>query len=388
MNKSLFITALSLLASVSASAQFNGAGYYRVGNVGLKNLMQKDCYVRITDSKINVIEQQGTGQDFEPLQLVEGLDDAIASPNSVIYAYGTASNLKLEAQGTNVSDVAQGRTMQLSSVGTSYTLSTVAAGATVYLYTTTRLFIDHYIGTTKSASKKAYSYWNIIPITVEGDNYVGVKPTLNAGGRYYAPYYASYPFKLHSAGMKAYYVSAYDNEHFQLEEITQEVIPAATPVLIECASQNVSDNRLELVTGSYSAVSDNRLSGVYFCNDFISESFSPGCRTQFDAGTMRVWNVENDQLVLSTATDLLHTDKFDSDNVLRYLNANQSYLSVPAGIANTMTIGTVGIADVKAEGGVAEPVSYVSADGSTNNSLQPGVNIVKYSDGTVRKIIK
>ena len=53
-----------------------------------------------------------------------------------------------------------------------------------------------------------------------------------------------------------------------------------------------------------------------------------------------------------------------------------------------VSILTVGIADVKAEGGVAEPVSYVSADGSTNNSLQPGVNIVKYSDGTVRKIIK
>ncbi len=388
MKKILLTTVLTTGMAMSALAQYDGAGYYRVRNVGLLNLASRDCYTYVTDNKFEVITQAGTGQTFEPLQLWEGLDEAIASPASVIYASGTADNIKLSGQETNVTDFTGGRKLVLSTIGTVHRLSTTAAGATVYLYTTTNIYGKHYVGTTVSASNVAYSYWHVLPITTDGDNYVGVKPTMSAGGKYYAPYYASYPFKLHSAGMKAYIVSNYDNQHFELSEVTQEVIPAATPVLIECSTENVSDNRLELLTGSYAALAGNKLSGVYFCNDFISPSYSPGARTQFDESAMRVWNVENDQLVLSTSTELLHKSYYSSESAYRYLNANQSYLTVPATAASTMTIGTVGIADVSSDVADAIVVSYTTADGKEYREPQPGLNIVRYSDGTVRKYVK
>lgn len=387
MKKFLLTVTLTLAATAFCHAQFTGEGYYRVRNVGLQKINSKDNYVYATDSKINVIEQNGTGQTFEPLQLWEGLDNAIASPATVIYATGTVNDLKLAAQSIDVTQITGGRVLKLNSTGNFYRISTVAAGASIYLYSTSKVYANHFIGTTVANSNIAYSYWEVLPITTDGDNYVGVKPTLNAAGKYYAPYYAAYPFKLHSQGMKAYYVSYSNNTSFMLTEIEQEVIPAGTPVLIECASDNISDNRLELLTGDYAAIADNKLSGVYFCNDFISEDASTSARTRFDASAMRVWNVENDQLVLSTATDQLHTSYYASEAAYRYLKANQSYLPVSAGAASTLTISADAIIDVKDNAVTAVPVSYTALDGTTDVTPFPGVNIVKYSDGSVAKVV-
>gem|GEM_PF-6885655 len=95
MKKILLTTVLTTGMAMSALAQYDGAGYYRVRNVGLLNLASRDCYTYVTDNKFEVITQAGTGQTFEPLQLWEGLDEAIESPASVIYASGTADNIKL-----------------------------------------------------------------------------------------------------------------------------------------------------------------------------------------------------------------------------------------------------------------------------------------------------
>lgn len=57
-------------------------------------------------------------------------------------------------------------------------------------------------------------------------------------------------------------------------------------------------------------------------------------------------------------------------------------------ISVTVTVGTdTGISDVNAaEGGVTE-VARFTVDGKRLDRPQPGVNIVRMSDGTVRKVV-
>ena len=191
------------------------------------------------------------------------------------------------------------------------------------------------LGTTGNG---AYRRWIVEPIDVASDNYFGIKPSITAGGKHYAPFYADFPFSFASTGMKAYYVSKIDGNIAVLKEVTTEVIPASTPLLIECSSTNQSDNRLNLLTGTYSLPAGNLLKGVYFCNEFRNTSHD--AITAFNAETMRVWNVNAEgKLVLNDNTANLHTSFFTNDTQ-RYLNANQSYLPVSAGTPSELEIMT------------------------------------------------
>ena len=395
MKKRFLLTAAVSVMTLAASAQLQGDGYYRVYNLGLQTLKNKKCYTWVAADKVLIVNQAGTGQRFDAIELwSKTVKSPISEPASVIYATLNGSNIDLEAQGTSVSRMTDCKlTLAQNGTANSYTLSTVQAGCTLYLWAYTNKSAKHYIATTITNNSVAYKFWGVEPVSSSSDNYFGVQPTLEANGKYYAPFYASFPFKFASQGMKAYYVSSVDNDHYTLEEITTEVKPGATPMIIECSSNNVSDNRLDLLHGSYPAVKGNKLSGVYFCNDFYEDS--RGIRTTFDPATMRVWNVENGQLVLSTATDNLHSSyyagkaNFPGELYNGYLNANQSYLTVSASASQTLTAGTTGVNDLNASAEAAKPVRYTTAGGMTVDAPQKGMGvvIVKYSDGTVRSVV-
>ena len=156
------------------------------------------------------------------------------------------------------------------------------------------------------------------------DNYFGLAPTIELNGKYYQPFYAAFPFTL-SEGMKAYYISKVLPSAAILSEITGTV-PASTPVLIECSSANTESNKLTLQMENATAISGNQLKGVYFNNP--DRQKSKDARTAYDPSTMRVLTVKDGKLVYAT------------DNSLDYLPANQSYLKVPAGTAETLTVMT------------------------------------------------
>lgn len=72
--------------------------------------------------------------------------------------------------------------------------------------------------------------------------------------------------------MKAYYIGRhyYDTNHVEepiaeLIEITDDKIPAATPVIIQCASNNVANNKVTLLEEELSPISNNPLKGRIFC---------------------------------------------------------------------------------------------------------------------------
>lgn len=388
--KKFLLALFTAAVSSAAVAQVNGDGYYRVTNLGRQVLNKQTCYVYVDYNQARIISQAGTGQNFEPIAIYQDTKRSpISDPASIIYAKLNGSNVDLEAQGTSVSQMtSQKLTLTQNGTVNSYQLSTIKSGMTMYLWMSSNEIVNHYIATTNTSNQIPYKFWAITPVSSSSDNYFGVKPILNADGKHYAPFYASFPFKFASSGMKAYCVKNFDDEHFALEEITSEVKPGKTPMIIECSSEDPSDNRLDLLYGNYGSVSGNKLSGVFFCNDYIS-GYSD-VRTQFDAKTMRVWNVENGKLVLSTSDANLFKSMFASDANKRFVKANQSYLKVPSTANQTLTIGNPsGVDGVKTTEEAAEAVSYSTLDGMKIDAPKAGMGVivVKYNDGTARKVV-
>lgn len=101
-----------------------------------------------------------------------------------------------------------------------------------------------------------HAYWTLEP--VDADNYFTVKPNTNAGknGKYYSSTYLDFPFKITGTNVSAVY--AVDNNRVQngtkadgtkYKYVTfnkvQDVVPAATPVIIEF-NQSTVDKTLAL----------------------------------------------------------------------------------------------------------------------------------------------
>ena len=322
------------MVTVLADAQLSGSGFYRVKNYGTDN------YFRVCDNT-GSINYAATTADMAAIQLWNGLDASLSEPGSVLYFENKGGNYwDITSQGTGVYKII-GRYVEIKTTGTKdnltfYQVSTTESGVTLYLSDVGGWGGDfNTLGTT---GKGATRRWLVEPIDASTDSYFGVSPSISASGKYYAPFYADFAFSFASSGMKAYYVSKVDGDIAVLSEVTADVIPASTPLIIECSSTDKSDNRLNLLTGKYNAVSGNVLKGVYFCNEFRENS--KDAITAFDASSMRVWGVSAEgKLTLNSETSALHVNWWgDDDN--RYLNANQSYLPVASGTASEMTLMT------------------------------------------------
>ena len=407
MKNKLILYALNffLLFSICAYAQDINPGYYRVTNLGLFShggtargqTVYEKCYAYVANGSYHMATGSGAKQNIESLQLWTGIDNAVVSPQTVIYIAKNGSNYNLEAQGTSVSQMTsyEIKVSQVSGTNDTYTLTTNVAGAgevSLWVDKTKKgrydmegrteddegktLYPTHYQATTTSQGADSYKQWQIVPISTSSDNYVAVKACLKVKDeedetkfKYYAPYYASYPFKLVSPGMKAYYVSSITDKKYTLQEITNEVIPAATPVIIECPSDKPIDCKIEPLRGNYGGISGNKLKGVFFCNLSMSPKEYSDCRTEFKKESMRVWAVKDDKLILTNNPDNTRAVPLALSGFSGlWLRANESYLAdvpsttaaelVSAGKATTISFDTDGgteVADII--GGEGEPVT-------------------------------
>ena len=170
--------------------------------------------------------------------------------------------------------------------------------------------------------------------------------------------------------------------NFTLEEIKDEVIPFATPVIIRCNSANPEDNKIEPVIGGYDVIENNWLGGVYCSLVGVAGHTNV---TPYNPSTMRVLGLDSKgDIAFINAKDrpeLLVTDRYGA----QYLRGNKAYLKVNPGDADVMTIGGTGIKDIK---------SVTSASGSiytlTGVRLPEGITPksgVYIKDGK-KKIIK
>lgn len=396
MNKTLISLALAGLAALPANAQLNGNGYYRIKNA------KTGRYMTLCDNHSRGVNTATTEAETGALETRKNKSDIISDPGSVFYIQNiSGKQYNIKAQGADMHSMTD-YYINLSAssyVKGAYRAYQTSSGYTLYLADCcTNPFTSNsdnsYV--TTDGDKANIKDWEIIPVSTETDNFIGITPNIKAGGKYYASYYTGFAYNLVSSGMKAYYISKVDEQSgvAVYKEITGSV-PEKTPVLIECSSPNAEDNKIEPLTNSMKAVSGNKLTGVFFCvGNMWTNHYNS---VQFDAATMRTLNAENDKLTLNTAEDLMTSTEIclvpgsnkDKDYVFRNtIPHNTCYLKVAEGTATSMQLMseeeyTTGINEITADDGLQPANVYnmngviVRSNATSTDGLAKGVYLFK-----------
>ncbi len=310
--KRLLLLSIAASATLFASADLNGPGYYRVHNY------KSERYVSVVDNK-GRIDYMNTTADLNAIKLQKDMEAVCADPASVLYISGKGgTQYQIEAQGTGIYQIIS-HYINLKPIGTTngkalYNAYGEMNGVIKYLGDS-NFILTKDLGTMATHAKNDYIKWLITPISSDGDNYFGIKPTIEIDGKYYTAMYTHFPYTPKSKGMKVYYLKDHWNGMLLAEEL-KGTVPAGTPVWIECSTPDATTNRVE-VGGSGTKPAQNYLKGVYF-NCSVSSSHIN--RKPYNKETMRV---------LGKCSD--GTLGFIQDNELEYIPANSCYITVDPG---------------------------------------------------------
>ena len=325
MKKHLLLVFFSLLSVTAVNADDPADGFYRVHN------LKTGRYVYVTDNT-GKINYQARDADMGAIQLWKDHDRTISDPASIIYLQykGVSSGGKyydLQCQGTGVHEIINYYVYLHESKGT-YQL--YAEGKYLCDNETT----DREQGAMGMDRTGDYRRWVSDMIAVDSDEYFGINPSVKYGSRYFQPFFADFGFSPYSDGVKVWYISKIDTACIVISELDNEVIPARTPVIIECSSKYPTNNRIDLKYSYDAGPEDNLLNGVFFNNP--NRSKSSDARTEFDPSTMRVLGITSD----GKLGYVLSTVKADSKNGKQYLEANQSYLIVGENMPEELPVVT------------------------------------------------
>lgn len=312
--KRIFLSVFLASLSLAAIAQYVGDGYYRVHN------KQTSRYIYVLDNtgSINI---STASADMGAVELHKDTARLHHDPACILYAHQvSAGKYDLKAQGTGVHDIIGYYVDVYQKADGSYQV--YAEGKYLDDNETTSRDLG-YLGTERTGD---YRCWYINQVN-NTDQYFGVLPTIQLGNKYYKPFYASFPFACASAGMHIYYISKVYDSAAILTEATG-IIPAATPVFIECSAPNPWKNKLTIGGSATASVTGNKMGGVYF-NNPIRVKKSHDARTAFNPATMRTLAVSPDGRLC-----------FTNNNGLVYLPANESYLNVPTTAGDTLFVMT------------------------------------------------
>ena len=294
-------------------------------------------YISIADndkSHYNISLEGGGKKTLGGLKAYKSWDDVRTYPSCVLYIRNVSgNNYDLEGQGSSLSKLTGGKLYAtLTPNGDGSYKATGTYGITVTLgdNSTDTGKSESYLAT---AAPEKLSNWIPVPVNT-GDNYFGIKPDVQADGAYYGTIFAGFAFKLASSGMRAYYISEASGSKITLKEISG-TIPAKTPVIIKCSSNDPASNKIEPVASGGSAISDNKLEGVYCATTTLKFTTV----TLYDPTKMRIIGSDNGKLafVKASADDLFEN---------KYLRANKAYLKVSSGSADIMTESGTGITTI------------------------------------------
>lgn len=322
MKKSL-LTAILACSAISISLADDApleSGYYRVKNY------KTNRFIYVYDNTGSINAAAGSA-DVGALELWKNPDKPVSDPASILYANYIGDNGKggfsynVEAQGTSVHEII------------SYYVSVIRESGQLKIYASVGGFTKYLDDEESNPNRDKgamgfnregdYRKWTELPLDASSDNYFGLAPVISANGKYYQPFYASFPFNFASAGMKAFYVKEYNEvENIAVIAEINGDVPGAMPVIVECSSDQPTDNRFNLLRNNAAPLADNQLQGVYFQNDRRKN------RLANDPVTMRVLTTDASGKLVFSTTDA------------EYMPANQSYLLVPAGSPDVVTIMT------------------------------------------------
>lgn len=170
-------------------------------------------------------------------------------------------------------------------------------------------------------------HWRIIDLTEDGhENYFGAYPKANTlfSGKYYTTMYAAFPYKCLD-GVRAFVVSNINkNGTLQLTEISSGIVPAKTPVILQCSTTSPATNRLLPLLDNIAAYSGtNYLKGEIWLKDYTKQESA--YRKSFDATTMRVLSYNACSFDNVNNTDYLSGG---GTGVLPYIANNTAYLDL------------------------------------------------------------
>ncbi len=254
--KKLILLLFAIASAVSTMAQLAGDGYYRVQNTYTVR------YIRIIDNT-GRIDYSSTSVDLGSLVTIRNFANVVSDPSSIIYISNAGSGFDLYGQGCSTYSII-GYYLQIkeNTGGGSYKCYATKSGLTKYLADEISSYDDGVVLTNSTRSRD----WYIKPVNQVDTLCFGLQPEIQVNGKYYLSLYASFPFSFASEGMKAYYIKQANRGLAVYQQITSDVIPAATPVIIECSSNDPYSNKLNLLTSTATPPSDNLLNGVYFRN--------------------------------------------------------------------------------------------------------------------------
>lgn len=306
-----------LFSSLPLFADLGEDGYYRVQNAVTKR------YAYLLDNK-GAINVSTSSFDVQALELYLGAEKVCSDPSAIFYinkinSEGQKYEYDISGQGTSISgflnrymNVISGKNIDGQKTYYAYGKE---SGLAKYLGDRNSNLTDNR-GLASLDVNGDRRLWYIIPVeSNSSDNYFGVAPTLQYKDKYYYPMYAGFPYTAASEGIRFFTITRINAKGSEpsvgLKEITG-IIPAGTPVIIECSHPIHSDNRLNIgATGVLADSNGNMLKGVYFNNDDVIHKN----RTPYDRKSMRILTVKDGKLVFDVA---------DID----YLPRNQAYLQL------------------------------------------------------------
>lgn len=347
--KRILTIACALLLTIGAAAQENAQsqrledGFYRVQNHGTKR------YAYIYD-RVGSIEYTETSADMGAVVLYHQENhDRFSDPASVCYVQKFAHKHNVFGQSTSFFDIIN-HYVQIQDAKDSkgvdcYKISPIFKGTYIYLR-------DAHVGPStmieksniwgqnneaETSSNFEAFRWDFIPFSSSTDEYLGIAPNraLRIGDKYYKPYVVGFAMKLLSPGMKAYYVSEIKDDAVIIKEYTGDIIPANTPIIVECSTTDPSTNRVELFFDTPPALTANILSGNYFCWG----KHSATDRLLYNPNEMRMLAVRDGKLTYVADVNNEYTTYLAS--VGGYcVPANESYLRVHTDFPAELTIMT------------------------------------------------
>lgn len=367
--KKFFTLSLLLASALAANANLDGNGYYRVQNY--KTLR----YCSVIDNR-GSIDLVATSADLQAIKLWKLFEDVSHDPASIFYISKVGSEYQLTTQGTGVYQIID-HYLNLRANGS-------ANGQTLYMAYGTYNNVTKYLadanswsgnrGSMGTNSSGDYRKWYILPVKADSNDYFGAYPDVDADGSLYCSLYASFPFSAYSDGVKFYYVSNVASTGIvELTEI-EGTVPAATPVVVECAGLSPADNKFN-VGGTGAAVNGNLLKGQYFNCDV-------------DGHINRVaYNPTNMRILGRCKDGSLGFVKASID----YIPANTAYLTVPGWYPDELKCVkthdefTSGVEDIEAVEEASAPKTvytmtgvmlYQDASDDEINSLPAGMYII------------
>lgn len=366
------ITAILTLIAIPTTAQITGDGYYRVQNNGSKR------YITITDNVLTNTNVSSSIIDYGNIT-TWFWDNIKSNPASIIYIKAVGSQYDMSAQGLSIHDITGGKAyVNLNQSGSDKSIYLIQASATQGGVKVSKTLYD---GSTNDEydyvnddGKSTHKFWSFKPVNTD-DNYIGITPTVQTNDGWYGTIYAAFPFKLASSGMKAYYVDGVQTGQFQLKEITDDVKPAATPMIIKCSSNDPAQNKITPVYAATTAPTGNKLNGTYFASTLKNHVVG----VEYDKNKMRVLGKDaSGNLIFTQAEDSYLTTKKN----YKFIPKNTAYLYNASGLTGDYVLVSrdtfSGISDIEAnpqEKTVKGTFTLSGVPVDDSKALRPGIYI-------------